>query len=122
GKSAVLAALEAQRGQLRSVRRGVHRYSGRILRKAPCPCRLRSHLNPPPPSSDATVHERPTPQSSRAGNEPVSQAARAQPGRMVSMGRARARASRSEEHTSELQSRENLVCRLLLEQKKAIRP
>src|SRR5690606_41759711 len=28
------------------------------------------------------------------------------------------RASRSEEHTSELQSRENLVCRLLLEKKK----
>src|SRR5690606_41950893 len=30
----------------------------------------------------------------------------------------RARADRSEEHTSELQSRENLVCRLLLEKKK----
>src|SRR5690606_41666116 len=29
-----------------------------------------------------------------------------------------ARAHRSEEHTSELQSRENLVCRLLLEKKK----
>src|SRR5690606_41336444 len=29
-------------------------------------------------------------------------------------------ASRSEEHTSELQSRENLVCRLLLEKKKNI--
>src|SRR5207302_10402074 len=29
-----------------------------------------------------------------------------------------ARALRSEEHTSELQSRENLVCRLLLEKKK----
>src|SRR5690606_41787229 len=29
-----------------------------------------------------------------------------------------ARVSRSEEHTSELQSRENLVCRLLLEKKK----
>src|SRR5690606_7460408 len=28
---------------------------------------------------------------------------------------------RSEEHTSELQSRENLVCRLLLEKKKAVR-
>src|SRR5690606_42025046 len=28
---------------------------------------------------------------------------------------------RSEEHTSELQSRENLVCRLLLEKKKSIR-
>src|SRR5690606_39860921 len=27
---------------------------------------------------------------------------------------------RSEEHTSELQSRENLVCRLLLEKKKAV--
>src|SRR5436309_5469106 len=31
---------------------------------------------------------------------------------------SRPRASRSEEHTSELQSRENLVCRLLLEKKK----
>src|SRR5690606_41720225 len=29
------------------------------------------------------------------------------------------KANRSEEHTSELQSRENLVCRLLLEKKKA---
>src|SRR5436309_10337292 len=35
---------------------------------------------------------------------------------MVSSYRAR----RSEEHTSELQSRENLVCRLLLEKKKTI--
>src|SRR5690606_41907118 len=32
--------------------------------------------------------------------------------------RAAAPAPRSEEHTSELQSRENLVCRLLLEKKK----
>src|SRR5690606_33650198 len=31
------------------------------------------------------------------------------------------RLRRSEEHTSELQSRENLVCRLLLEKKKPIR-
>src|SRR2546430_8240241 len=31
-----------------------------------------------------------------------------------------ARASRSEEHTSELQSQSNLVCRLLLEKKKKI--
>src|SRR5256886_4340084 len=31
------------------------------------------------------------------------------------MGRAEARAGRSEEHTSELQSQSNLVCRLLLE-------
>src|SRR5690606_41920816 len=35
------------------------------------------------------------------------------------LGRARlAQVVRSEEHTSELQSRENLVCRLLLEKKK----
>src|SRR5690606_42099078 len=33
-------------------------------------------------------------------------------------GPARSAAQRSEEHTSELQSRENLVCRLLLEKKK----
>src|SRR5438270_5353305 len=33
----------------------------------------------------------------------------------------RARAHRSEEHTSELQSQSNLVCRLLLEKKKKIR-
>src|SRR5690606_41550457 len=32
----------------------------------------------------------------------------------------RTRLGRSEEHTSELQSRENLVCRLLLEKKKRI--
>src|SRR2546427_2801335 len=32
--------------------------------------------------------------------------------------RARARTTRSEEHTSELQSQSNLVCRLLLEKKK----
>src|SRR5690606_40848028 len=34
------------------------------------------------------------------------------------LARAGARTERSEEHTSELQSRENLVCRLLLEKKK----
>src|SRR3712207_7871752 len=33
-------------------------------------------------------------------------------------GRLRARSPRSEEHTSELQSRQYLVCRLLLEKKK----
>src|SRR5690606_39895266 len=39
-------------------------------------------------------------------------------GPMISFGRDGGRAIRSEEHTSELQSRENLVCRLLLEKKK----
>src|SRR5690606_39974268 len=38
--------------------------------------------------------------------------------RRTTRGRRTRRAARSEEHTSELQSRENLVCRLLLEKKK----
>src|SRR3712207_7460054 len=39
-------------------------------------------------------------------------------GRRAASGRAGRRADRSEEHTSELQSRQYLVCRLLLEKKK----
>src|SRR5207302_2288923 len=39
-------------------------------------------------------------------------------GRVLVDGIALATVKRSEEHTSELQSRENLVCRLLLEKKK----
>src|SRR6266700_6754741 len=39
-------------------------------------------------------------------------------GRHRDAARGLARKGRSEEHTSELQSRENLVCRLLLEKKK----
>src|SRR5436309_4647015 len=38
--------------------------------------------------------------------------------RTAALPATHARAPRSEEHTSELQSRENLVCRLLLEKKK----
>src|SRR5690606_23114795 len=38
----------------------------------------------------------------------------------LELGRKVAHHNRSEEHTSELQSRENLVCRLLLEKKKNI--
>src|SRR6266511_6156857 len=41
-------------------------------------------------------------------------------GRAHRMAYAPERADRSEEHTSELQSRENLVCRLLLEKTKTI--
>src|SRR5690606_22454841 len=39
-------------------------------------------------------------------------------GQQVGIGADRGQVGRSEEHTSELQSRENLVCRLLLEKKK----
>src|SRR2546427_5504337 len=41
--------------------------------------------------------------------------------RQAGPGAVARRASRSEEHTSELQSQSNLVCRLLLEKKKNIR-
>src|SRR2546430_8866977 len=44
--------------------------------------------------------------------------ARAVPGSVHRRCRARPGAWRSEEHTSELQSQSNLVCRLLLEKKK----
>src|SRR5207302_10959169 len=44
--------------------------------------------------------------------------AAADPARLVVRAGVLAPAARSEEHTSELQSRENLVCRLLLEKKK----
>src|SRR5436309_9359632 len=47
---------------------------------------------------------------------PVAIAALGTPG-LVPRERLRAWERRSEEHTSELQSRENLVCRLLLEKK-----
>src|SRR5690606_40988466 len=43
---------------------------------------------------------------------------RCPPGRLVARPSGSRRSARSEEHTSELQSRENLVCRLLLEKKK----
>src|SRR5690606_39780676 len=39
-------------------------------------------------------------------------------GRIITTGTVQDIITRSEEHTSELQSRENLVCRLLLEKKK----
>src|SRR5690606_41875374 len=52
---------------------------------------------------------------------PAARTARARCSRSVRRSGSRSRRStwsRSEEHTSELQSRENLVCRLLLEKKK----
>src|SRR5690606_42050994 len=70
----------------------------------PAPTRTASCRSPRPvPSSSASP-------SSRARRRATSRAA---------WPRTR-RGPRSEEHTSELQSRENLVCRLLLEKKKRL--
>src|SRR2546430_13240747 len=61
--------------------------------------------------ASASVHARgATPRPSSAGAPPGSR------------GRVPADEARSEEHTSELQSQSNLVCRLLLEKKKDLQP
>src|SRR3712207_9299101 len=67
----------------------------------------------------------------RSRGRPPSRAATSRPGSQRRLTAARPRASpsrhgwspaaRSEEHTSELQSRQYLVCRLLLEKKKTTR-
>src|SRR2546427_6229947 len=68
----------------------------------------------PPPGSEAwRGHAQRTPDRSPRHDGRVAQAALDRP---AVYGRRR-----SEEHTSELQSQSNLVCRLLLEKKKSIR-
>src|SRR3712207_8564163 len=52
------------------------------------------------------------------GSYPRADGCKAQRWRASSFGGAKSYRSRSEEHTSELQSRQYLVCRLLLEKKK----
>src|SRR5690606_40065890 len=65
-----------------------------------------------------------TPSSSRPNYRPRTSRSRRSANSSIRRRRSRAsrgtprRTRRSEEHTSELQSRENLVCRLLLEKKK----
>src|SRR3712207_7290491 len=71
----------------------------------------------------ADVGERPEPVDARVGaevdqNDPSAEAAWGQRRRVEPRGCAAQGRQRSEEHTSELQSRQYLVCRLLLEKKK----
>src|SRR5436309_11934058 len=65
------------------------------------------------PSACRRPRKRASKQSASAPRSGWKEAGRAKPGSTSS--------HRSEEHTSELQSRENLVCRLLLEKKKKIK-
>src|SRR5258707_12011277 len=63
----------------------------------------------------------PLPRSPELGKEPTSNGRRYASSRLtasVTCGHLRLALCRSEEHTSELQSRQYLVCRLLLEKKK----
>src|SRR5687768_18179890 len=59
--------------------------------------------------------------SERRAGVPACTACRTRGSRLVSARRGARRRRRSEEHTSELQSRLHLVCRLLLEKKKKTR-
>src|SRR2546426_8772057 len=80
----------------------------------------RSTLFPYPPLSQSQ-QTRPAVAAGEVGARGILSLPRAAPAcaRRVSRAHARAaRGSRSEEHTSELQSPCNLVCRLLLEKKK----
>src|SRR5690606_39933168 len=60
----------------------------------------------------------PSPRAARSPLPPPCPDVPSAPRRRLPPRRRRPAAARSEEHTSELQSRENLVCRLLLEKKK----
>src|SRR3712207_9011537 len=74
-------------------------------------------------SRRATSRNAPAPRSNRAPPGGATRSSRTPDGGIRSRGapdgRSRGTRARSEEHTSELQSRQYLVCRLLLEKKKA---
>src|SRR5690606_40523718 len=74
----------------------------------------------PNPTTPTVFSSSSTPVSCLRSQRPAFTEESARP-RFRSEARISAIASRSEEHTSELQSRENLVCRLLLEKKKKSR-
>src|SRR5690606_41947127 len=79
--------------------------------------------DPRPRAPRTITDERPSEGRSHDRSTRPDQAVRAQDGggrRVVHRASRDRHRVRSEEHTSELQSRENLVCRLLLEKKKHI--
>src|SRR2546430_5578225 len=80
------------------------------------PCRPRTSTGGPSTRTERSVHTSPlTLPTSNDASAPISAV-----NRCVASGDAwtRRQLTRSEEHTSELQSQSNLVCRLLLEKKK----
>src|SRR5690606_40459312 len=86
------------------MKKGLMRIGPRSWTIADCASQVSSPPMPDPmqvPTLSPITSSSLSPASSRASAAPIS-----------------ANCTRSEEHTSELQSRENLVCRLLLEKKK----
>src|SRR3712207_7269709 len=91
-----------------------------MLSDRSCSAEVMNRLTPvrcQEPSGCCTAFVRPAPTSEPASGS-VSTIVAPQP--LSSMSWASCCCSRSEEHTSELQSRQYLVCRLLLEKKKHI--
>src|SRR2546427_4311942 len=72
-------------------------------------CRSRQKIQGTPESADADVGR---------GRDRPSRGRQRRPSYQAKQSRRPALTARSEEHTSELQSQSNLVCRLLLEKKK----
>src|SRR5690606_39349304 len=71
-------------------------------------------------STSAAVSTVPAPTSTSGGTREASRSTTSRAPFVVSVSSRLRIPARSEEHTSELQSRENLVCRLLLEKKKKL--
>src|SRR5690606_40203841 len=81
-----------------------------------CPCEGRGARHAAPRDHPVAIHVPPSSRGGLARRPP--RYARSSPCVAATAGSPSWIARRSEEHTSELQSRENLVCRLLLEKKK----
>src|SRR5690606_39446519 len=80
------------------------------------PASATSAIPQPPASSSATVSSRPPASCCRQKGRSISVSTMASPARKK-MRPPQSIPNRSEEHTSELQSRETIVCRLLLDKK-----
>src|SRR5690606_41859897 len=87
-----------------------------LFRSRGSPRRRSCHRRSRPPAMPSAGSTRPSPKTPAAPRNPP--LTRGFLLRQPPLSWSSTRAARSEEHTSELQSREKLVCRLLLEKKK----
>src|SRR5690606_41254036 len=85
------------------------------------PTRRSSDLCKSRTAQPAATHPDQVPTGQQPANQPASFLSGMYPGKAAGRKKSMYQFQRSEEHTSELQSRENLVCRLLLEKKNQTR-
>src|SRR5215475_7045627 len=115
GKAATTQAGEFVRDEVRKIRHGAHgaRSPQQVIAIGLSEARRAGVALPPPKEGRAKEQTR---RSAKYAYEAGQHKRKTR--RRPRVSRAVSRVLRSEEHTSELQSRENLVCRLLLEKKK----